>query len=819
MNNNQFPNRGGRPQQQPQHMPNMGQQPQQQQQPQQHQHQQHQHQQHQQRLSMLPPQFANMTPQQLQQLRQQPQFQAYLRNYLQRQQQLMAQERQHQNSGGGGGNGTGELVGGPSKANMPPQQQGMMPPPMGQQQLQVPPVVGGGQQKMRMAQGMDGIVPGSNPLQQTSQGMMRPGGSETGPAGYSQQRSGGMGPVSVGGVSSMNSDAGIFPPGVLPNAPNGMRPMSNLGGPGMNPAMVGPKTAASFVQQQHNSRAVPPHMATVGGAHGPPVGPPHMPNSQNQGPPPPVTLPPSIVNAIPEEMRKVKGVNEALSKIPFELMSSTTEWSKKLYDMDEEPSTDLRIYEDTITKDAAFFSKLTGQVNKNRFLIDDMTRDIKNYSAIKQLRVNAINLSSKRQFNNSIWGEGYQGYGNGITNTATSLLLPERDATDREINDAVAMLEHSLVPVRLEFDQERDKFKLRDTFLWDLNEKYLSTEEFVSMLIEDYKFIPKHYFEMIVRSIKEQLNDYYKRPSKCLGELRIPIKLDITINNTQLTDQFEWDILNYGENDPEDFATIMCDEMALPGEFSTAIAHTIREQAQLYHKALHLVGYSFDGSAVQEDEIRNHILPSLRFVAPDSKYVDEFFSVLRNPQSVGDYSPSLVKLTQLEVERLDKEIERDSRRKRRHNIGNLDDSLNSSSVSLNGGFGFNGNNNTGLGSLTSARATLSRRTALHAARGGGHSLPDLIDLPKTYRTPAPSSILPGAVDLGTPDVYSYLETHVIKSHVKNPKYEPPKPKSFSVRVDNLDDALIVRIKLAPERFPGYVRRPSYDSDPDSSSDY
>ena len=59
-------------------------------------------------------------------------------------------------------------------------------------------------------------------------------------------------------------------------------------------------------------------------------------------------------------------------------------------------------------------------------------------------------------------------------------------------------------------------------------------------------------------------------------------------------------------------------------ESFTAIAHSIREQSQMYYKALNMVGYGFDGSPVHEDEIRNHLLPPLRLVSSDSGIVDDF---------------------------------------------------------------------------------------------------------------------------------------------------------------------------------------------------
>ncbi|KAK3082547.1 SWI/SNF chromatin-remodeling complex subunit, partial [Teratosphaeriaceae sp. CCFEE 6253] len=66
-------------------------------------------------------------------------------------------------------------------------------------------------------------------------------------------------------------------------------------------------------------------------------------------------------------------------------------------------------------------------------------------------------------------------------------------------------------------------------------------------------------------------------------EMRIVIKLNITIGRITLVDQFEWDI-NNPLNSPEEFARHTAWENALSGEFTTAIAHSIREQSQLYTK-------------------------------------------------------------------------------------------------------------------------------------------------------------------------------------------------------------------------------------------
>lgn len=450
---------------------------------------------------------------------------------------------------------------------------------------------------------------------------------------------------------------------------------------------------------------------------------------------------------------------EILAKAKLNHLSSYDQWSKQLAAEGKDVPSAVKVYESIINREAKSRAKHAKNSEANKHTISNLIQDAKAYNELKQLRMNAITLSLKNQFNNSIWGEGYQGYGNGTSNTVTQLILPanrkrpsavpESLATERETNQRILDLlvqnpARNLVPIRLEFEQERDRFKLRDTFLWDLNEQEISVEQFVAMLLEDYKFISQSHMSTITSSIHEQIKEYQKNPEKTMGELRVPIKINITMNNTQYTDQFEWDILNFEENDPEEFSTILCEEMNLPGEFSTAIAHNIREQTQLFHKSLFLVGYSFDGLAVNEDEIRSHLLPPLRLMTQGSKdQVDEYLSILRNPANVIDYGPTLLKLTQLELERLEKEIERESRRKRRHNTYEEPP--------------------TGRGS--------SRRAAFHGGRGGP-VLPDLSGIPKTFRTPQPSSVLPGGVDLGVPDINAYDEVIVHRSQVANPEYKP-----------------------------------------------
>ncbi|KAM9913672.1 hypothetical protein OXX69_001382, partial [Metschnikowia pulcherrima] len=489
---------------------------------------------------------------------------------------------------------------------------------------------------------------------------------------------------------------------------------------------------------------------------------------------------------------------DSLKKVTVTPLKALTEWSDKLKAEGDEVPADVKIYEDIIKKDHAFLKATSNQEEMNKALLERMARDIKSYNAIKQLRMTAISTSARNQFNNSIWGEGYSGYGNGISNTATQVILPAHNKsfskvpdiphTDAELSEMVRAAEKSrkskhLVPVRLDFDQERDRFKLRDTFLWDINDQTFPLEHFVKTLIEDYKFISENHFHNIFQAITEQLKDYKAKPEQCMGEIRVPIKIDLLINNTQFTDQFEWDILNFQDNDPEEFATILCDEMSLPGEFVTSIAFSIREQTQLYHKALFLIGYSFDGSPIREDEIKSNLAPPLRIINSEngSSQQEDFITTLRNPASLAEYSPSMTKLSQSEIEKLDKEMERESRRRRRH-------FNNESTFSYNE----NGPNSFGSGS---SRGTASRRSALHSGRGAKTTLPDLSAMPKTFRTPMPSSVLPGGIDLGVPAIYGYNELIINRTQIPNPDFKAPAPPGMVTSFRDTAGSFFVKIKM------------------------
>ncbi|PFH53423.1 hypothetical protein AMATHDRAFT_1089 [Amanita thiersii Skay4041] len=296
-----------------------------------------------------------------------------------------------------------------------------------------------------------------------------------------------------------------------------------------------------------------------------------------------------------------------------------------------------------------------------------------------------------------------------------------------------------LVPIRLEFDVEHHK--MRDTFIWNLNDPIVTPEHFAQTLVEDYNLAPS-YHATITKSIQDQLSDFKahsvnydvdegdqrvvdldgvsedvvmkgrlddesnawweswrkrlrtesfktEHPSKpqkrrkakdaaasirstkdmkdrpmsvddfefdeqtLHEEMRILIRLDIIVGSMKLDDQFEWDLDNPNAS-PEEFAEIYAQDLGLGGEFKTAIAHSIREQVQAYQKSLFLVGHPSDGSAVQDEDLRLAFLPTLT-------------SGARSIDQLQSYTPLLNYLSDGEIERSEKEREKDMTKRRKRN--------------------------------------------------------------------------------------------------------------------------------------------------------
>ncbi|CAH8574783.1 unnamed protein product [Schistosoma intercalatum] len=192
-----------------------------------------------------------------------------------------------------------------------------------------------------------------------------------------------------------------------------------------------------------------------------------------------------------------------------------------------------------------------------------------------------------------------------------------------------------LVPIRL--DIECDGVKLRDCFTWNRNEQLITLEQMAEVLCDDLDLNPINFVPAIVNAMRQQI-DAHPMNDFLVGQTdtRVIIRLNIHVGNISLVDQFEWD-LSEPNNSPEQFASRLCAELGLGGEFVTAVAYSIRGQLAWHQKI-----YAFSESPLPTVDV-----------------------VFRNSNEADQWSPVVEVLTDAEMEKKIRDQDRNTRRMRR----------------------------------------------------------------------------------------------------------------------------------------------------------
>lgn len=235
------------------------------------------------------------------------------------------------------------------------------------------------------------------------------------------------------------------------------------------------------------------------------------------------------------------------------------------------------------------------------------------------------------------------------------------DDTDPSINLENASQPEVLVPIRL--DMELEGQKLRDTFTWNkhgkrhrfkpdpslftdfnfvifliFSECMIAPEQFAEILCDDLDLNPIPFVPAIALAIRQQIEAFPLEPSilEESFDQRVVIKLNVHVGNTSLVDQVEWD-MSQKENNPEEFAMKLCEELGLGGEFVTAIAYSIRGQLSWHHRT-----YAFSEAPLATVEVP-----------------------FRATGDADAWAPFLETLTDAEMEKKIRDQDRNTRRMRR----------------------------------------------------------------------------------------------------------------------------------------------------------
>ncbi|KAI8838756.1 hypothetical protein BJ741DRAFT_663205 [Chytriomyces cf. hyalinus JEL632] len=157
--------------------------------------------------------------------------------------------------------------------------------------------------------------------------------------------------------------------------------------------------------------------------------------------------------------------------------------------------------------------------------------------------------------------------------------------------DSAATISEMLVPIRL--DLELEGMKLKDSFMWNLKERFITPKKFAEFLCEDLDVPASIYGAGIEESMKAQIAEHLANLS---GEVpfeedsRIVINLDILFNQYHLIDRFEWDLSS--DMTPEQFALQLSQDLGLGSEFPPLVACAIHEQIAKVKNVVVAIGSS-----------------------------------------------------------------------------------------------------------------------------------------------------------------------------------------------------------------------------------
>ncbi|KAI0833468.1 SNF5-domain-containing protein [Trametes gibbosa] len=176
--------------------------------------------------------------------------------------------------------------------------------------------------------------------------------------------------------------------------------------------------------------------------------------------------------------------------------------------------------------------------------------------------------------------------------TAKPMLPTRHDYFPQVAVDTQAEKPTALIPIRVEFETETQR--IRDCFVWNLNEALITPETFARIFCTDLDLPLQPWVETIAAQMRAQIEDHEgvattylgadaemaapedESPGDEVNECRVLLSIDVQIATHHLLDHIEWDLLS--PLTPEEFSVKLCTELGLAGEAAPLISHAIHEE-------------------------------------------------------------------------------------------------------------------------------------------------------------------------------------------------------------------------------------------------
>ncbi|KAK4705948.1 chromatin structure-remodeling complex subunit SFH1, partial [Phenoliferia sp. Uapishka_3] len=218
-----------------------------------------------------------------------------------------------------------------------------------------------------------------------------------------------------------------------------------------------------------------------------------------------------------------------------------------------------------------------------------------------------------------------------------------------------------LVPIQIDIDV--DTFKIRDSFVWNLNEKLITPESFARIFCDDLD-IPSSWVAEIAKQITDQVEEQTgvaeiavrsveDEAEHVEKDLRVILNLDVQIGTLHLLDRVEWDLSS--PLTPELFALTLVRDLSLSSSAAPLIAHALHEELFRQKKLCLEMGLVGEDTSVAE-------------VPGKKRGAKQLEGVWRDWPETMSFGPRVEFLSLDEMDRVELDREREKRRAKRDRL-------------------------------------------------------------------------------------------------------------------------------------------------------